>query len=280
MSGFAEVWGQVALAVTWQLAVLALVALVAERLLKLREPRVRHGLWWFVLLAPFVLTPGRMVLEGRGQRVSVPILPAQVEQWDTSARAAFAPYVTVHADDYTPELLPSGKPVDAEAINLQSLLLAVWLGGVALCLVRLGVGWWQVRGLMRKSRPIRDEGLTRALVSLCARGRGTGESSAAGERGSRGAGAVRGVAAGSGAAGGVVERGHGKGPGELPRARGGSHRAVATRRRVCCSGCSKRCSSSIPRRGGPVAAWRRRGRNCATRGRWLGARIRTTMRRL
>ena len=68
LTSLADSWGSLAWAVTWQLAALGLLAWLAERVFRLRQPRARHALWWFVLLAPLLLAPGRLVL-ARNQAV-------------------------------------------------------------------------------------------------------------------------------------------------------------------------------------------------------------------
>ncbi len=168
MSAFAQVWAQVALAVTWQLAVLAVVALAGGAGVKLREPRVRHALWWFVLIAPLVLAPGRMVLGRHGARVPVEVLPSQVVQWDEPARAALEPFVDTRGPEAWPELQSNGKPVEEPwKPSVPEVFLTLWSAGVVLGLVRLGVGWRQVRELLRGCKPIEDEEIAQVVKSLC-----------------------------------------------------------------------------------------------------------------
>ncbi len=45
-----QTWVQLVLAASWQVAVLALLVWVCERMQWLRPPRARHSLWWLVLL--------------------------------------------------------------------------------------------------------------------------------------------------------------------------------------------------------------------------------------
>jgi hypothetical protein len=64
-------WGALAVAVSWQLAALAVAAWLCEKLFRLRHARARHSVWWFVLVAPLLLAPGRIMLERRDAVVRV-----------------------------------------------------------------------------------------------------------------------------------------------------------------------------------------------------------------
>ncbi|MFB3882591.1 MAG: HEAT repeat domain-containing protein [Armatimonadota bacterium] len=163
--GVVELWWSLMVAVTWQLAALAIIAWVFEKALRLRlrQPRVRHSLWWFVLVAPLVLAPGRMALAKRQVAVHVPA-PAAIERVVSAAR------------------LPSAEPVAPAALRLRPSeadfgggppyrdprlpVALAWALGCALMLARLAVGHLRVRRMLRAARPLEDEQVLAALAEL------------------------------------------------------------------------------------------------------------------
>ena len=66
-----DLWSPLMLALTWQLAALALIGWLCQCGFQLRQPRVRHALWWCVLIAPMLLAPGRILLQRRQAVVAV-----------------------------------------------------------------------------------------------------------------------------------------------------------------------------------------------------------------
>ena len=165
--GMSDVWVAWAVAVTWQLATLAVVAWLCERVLRLRQPGARYGLWWFVLAAPLVLAPTRMALERREAVVRV-APPAVVEQAVTRVRVP----VVMPVANGTPEvaatraLVPDSpwwsrmRPVDVLAI--------AWVTGCLMLMARLVVGHVRARRLVGESRAVADGEALGALAELCA----------------------------------------------------------------------------------------------------------------
>jgi beta-lactamase regulating signal transducer with metallopeptidase domain len=156
-------WSQLALAVTWQMAALAVLALVCERALRLRQPRVRHALWWFVLAAPLLLTPVRLWLAHHqaGLAVTVPALPMAV------ALPEMPLPVTI------PEPLGGETAVDLLAappiwLNPAAAVALLWLAGSAALLLRLAAGHRRARQILSDSLPMPEGKAPAALRELCA----------------------------------------------------------------------------------------------------------------
>jgi beta-lactamase regulating signal transducer with metallopeptidase domain len=151
------------MAVTWQLAALALIALVCERALRLRQPRVRHALWWFVLVAPLLLAPGRMALQHRRAMISVeaPAAAVKVATWQVAPELVALPPM--------PPGAPVGHSVPRRAVlRLTDLLGIAWLVGCAALAVRLAVGHRRVRRLLAESIPAESESAREMLSALAA----------------------------------------------------------------------------------------------------------------
>jgi len=168
LTSLADGWAALAWAVTWQLAALALLAWLAERLFKLREPRVRHALWWFVLVAPLVLAPGRLALTQRQAAVEIAVpTPAPVAR---VARAVPSfPYhvMRAEADARPSRVRVRNAEVAFDAVHRPGLALA-WLLGCAALTLRLIRGHRRVRRMLAASRPVEDAAALQALRALCA----------------------------------------------------------------------------------------------------------------
>ena len=185
---FADRWAGLALAATWQLAALAVVALICERLFRLRQPRVRHALWWFVLVAPLVLAPGRAALERRDATVAI-IVPESVGRALEPARAPYGMVPPVlpslgeevasaprgaAAGSYPAEDVPVAASAQAtsraaswwEQIGLAEALFALWVAGVLVFALRLLAGHRCVRRMLSKSAPVEHAGALEALTAL------------------------------------------------------------------------------------------------------------------
>jgi beta-lactamase regulating signal transducer with metallopeptidase domain len=170
MMGFASAvddWASLVIAVTWQLAALTVVALVCEKALRLRPPRVRYALWWFALIAPLLVTPGRMALQRRQAMISVqaPAAAMKVVTWEVGlrptpdARTATAMPPAIPPGSFAP-LKPALRPVD--------LLGLAWLAGCAALALRLAVGHRRVRRLLAESLPTETESAREMLSGLAA----------------------------------------------------------------------------------------------------------------
>ena len=136
-------WSQLALAVTWQMAALAVLALICERALRLRQPRVRHALWWFVLVAPLLLAPVRLWLARHqaGLAVTVPTLPVAVAMPEMPLPVAI------------PEPLGGETAADLLAappiwLNPAAAVALLWLAGSAALLLRLAAGHCRARQIL------------------------------------------------------------------------------------------------------------------------------------
>ena len=160
-----EVWAQLAWAATWQLAALAIVIALGERLLRLREARVRHALWWFVLLAPLLLAPGRLALARRDAVMRLAVLPAPV----LSPAATMDPFET--GETRVPPARATAPPlpqsVAGRSVPLTLALAAGWGLGALVCLIRLAIGHGRVRRLLREAGPVEEEEILHCLTALC-----------------------------------------------------------------------------------------------------------------
>jgi beta-lactamase regulating signal transducer with metallopeptidase domain len=185
MSAFAaavDSWALVMLAVTWQLAALAALAWLCERLFRLRQARVRHALWWFVLVAPLALTPVRMALQSRQAVIAVPapVLVTRV--------APLAPPPRATLELVPLPAVPHRAPVVTLAqrivhLRLAELLATAWLLGCAVLALRLLVGRRRVRLLLGESRLVSDGSARKVLSALCAQAGVRGEATLRASRG-------------------------------------------------------------------------------------------------
>jgi beta-lactamase regulating signal transducer with metallopeptidase domain/protocatechuate 3,4-dioxygenase beta subunit len=160
-------WESLLIAVSWQLAALAVLGWLCERALRLRQPRVRHALWWFVLAAPLLLAPGREVLQQRRAvlRVPVPAATARVILVE-----APAPPTALHSPLSVPAAsvsAPAPKPA-RRRLDLTDGLGLVWLVGCIGLVLRLVVGHRRARRLRARSTPVAGTAAGEMLSSLCA----------------------------------------------------------------------------------------------------------------
>jgi len=161
-----DLWARLALGVTWQLAALAALALLCERMLRLRHPRVRHALWWFVLAAPLLLTPARLWLAHHQAALAVTV-PALLV---TAARPGMSLPPTAS------EPLEVGTAVAVLAVpstplNLAATVALLWLAGSAALLIRLAAGHRRARRILDDSQPVPEGEALAALRELCAQAR-------------------------------------------------------------------------------------------------------------
>ena len=162
--GASDAWAAWVIAVTWQLAALAVVAWVIQRVLRLRQPGARYGLWWFVLSAPLVLGPARMALEHRQAVVRVPA-PAVVEQAVTRVHVP----VVVPVERVVPHAAaPVAEVAWWSGVRAVDVLGMVWALGCLLLAARLVVGHARARRLVGESRAVDDGEALGALAELCA----------------------------------------------------------------------------------------------------------------
>jgi beta-lactamase regulating signal transducer with metallopeptidase domain len=163
IAGAVQLWEEWALVATWQLAALAALVWVCEKALRLRQPRVRHALWWFVLVAPLVLAPGRMALARRQAVVTVPA-PGAVERVVTVVQLpAPEPAAPAALRPASPAVTRHGRPPYSD---LHFSVALAWALGCALLLGRLIVGHVRVRMMLRASRPVKDPGALGLLAEL------------------------------------------------------------------------------------------------------------------
>jgi beta-lactamase regulating signal transducer with metallopeptidase domain len=172
----ADGWAVLAWTVTWQLAALALLACVCGKALRLRQPRVRHALWWFVLVAPLVLAPVRLLLAHREAVVSL-AAPAPIARTLAAVPAVFSTdrSAAPRPVDSGGEGTSSGAPINShpwwQDVRPVDALLLTWLLGCTALGLRLIVGHVQVRGMLSEGHPVEDVGTLGLLRALCAEAR-------------------------------------------------------------------------------------------------------------
>jgi beta-lactamase regulating signal transducer with metallopeptidase domain len=158
-----QTWSQFVLAASWQAAVLALLVLLCERMHWLRSPRVRHSLWWFVLLAPLALAPARLLLSQRHAMVHLPAPAAVTRVTEAIATSPPPPAIAPAA----PAAMTS-EPAPARPFPWGAALFTGWLLGCAAMALRLVVGHWRVRRMLHESTLV-EAGAARTLLDeLCA----------------------------------------------------------------------------------------------------------------
>ncbi len=166
---WADVWGLVMLTIICQAGLLAVLALGCEWALRLRPARVRHWLWWSVLLAPLLLAPARLALEKRAATLTVPAPPPLIRAvWFTQSllRSAEPPTLWEGAGG-SPAAVPVTPPRSFE-LSASVALLAGWLLGCAVVAGRLLLGHRSLRRLLAASQPVSD-GPARALLEALRR---------------------------------------------------------------------------------------------------------------
>jgi beta-lactamase regulating signal transducer with metallopeptidase domain len=157
-----QTWSHLLLAASWQAAVLALLVLLCERMHWLRSPRMRHTLWWFVLLAPLALAPARLLLS---QHHAVMRLPAPAAVTRVTEVVAAPPPLPLSAP--VVPVTPGPPPAPARPFPWRAVLFTGWLLGCAAMALRLVVGHWRVRLMLRESAPV-EAGTARTLLDeLC-----------------------------------------------------------------------------------------------------------------
>jgi len=157
-----EVWARVTLAITWQLAALALLAVACERLLRLRHSRVRHGLWWLVLAAPLVLAPARLCLDRHRVALQVPRPVVEVVE------AALAPGLSTSASAPASHVAPSSSRAAGprSPLEIRTLFFLLWLVCCALLLLRLAAGHVCAWRLIARSAPVQQPRALEVLYRL------------------------------------------------------------------------------------------------------------------
>lgn len=162
-----ETWAKLAMAATWQLMALALLALACEWVLQARHPRVRYALWCAALACPLLLAPVRLCMTGRQFVVSLP-KPVSVAAkiWGTAApsQTLLAP---APSGDLTPPHPATGLRLRWPAADLSTKLALAWLLGCAALAVRLAVGYGRLRRLVQESTPVTDATALESLRALC-----------------------------------------------------------------------------------------------------------------
>ncbi len=165
-NGLVGVWSSWAWAVTWQLAALALLALVCEKALRVRQARARYALWWFVLAAPLLLAPGRVVLERREAVVQM-APPAAIANAVVHLGSSFPSGEAAMLGRSLPPA--TVRIAQRRPLRAADLVALAWLAGCAVLLARLLVGHLRLRRMLRESRAAADGGVLRVLAELCSK---------------------------------------------------------------------------------------------------------------
>jgi bla regulator protein BlaR1 len=134
------------------MALLLLPALALGWLLLRRRPAARFALLMGTLLAS-APAPLYLALAGRAPAVERASWLLQPRGLVRGLLDPTEPLVVVAATAGVARPEPGGR-----SLRWPALVLALWLGGAAVCLARLGHGLWRVRGLRRRATPFAREG--------------------------------------------------------------------------------------------------------------------------
>jgi HEAT repeat protein len=179
-----RVWSAIGWSITWQLVLLGLLAWLLQRLARVRQPHAVHALWWFVLLAPLVLTPLRVMLARHDAAVvlAVPRPAAEIVTDAQVARLIAPPMLTatptmdvaglpaVPNPKVPPDSpdIPAPAPSLWEQLGVPGLVAILWLTGCGAVMLRLLLGHRWVRMMLKSSAPVMNAELQAMLEDLCA----------------------------------------------------------------------------------------------------------------
>jgi beta-lactamase regulating signal transducer with metallopeptidase domain len=163
-------------------AVLLTLALAVDRGLLRRHPAWRELLWRFALFGalltagaqavsdvhtplrfawpltqPAASAPGEFAASGRLEAATVAVTAAP------AARSAAAPSRAAAA---VPEIAAIDTAPAAHGLSWPALLLAAWLAGTAVVLVRLAFAWLHLRGRLALAEPLHDASATADAAAL------------------------------------------------------------------------------------------------------------------
>jgi beta-lactamase regulating signal transducer with metallopeptidase domain len=172
MSGFASLvngWAALTLAITWQVAVLAALLGLAEKLFRINQPRIRYASWWLVLLMPLLIAPVRIGLHQRHALMEI-IVPARVVQLlpqQTAPRAQVASPERLGGTTVSPSAPHDLQAGGLTRLNPIDLVALAWFGGCCLLGLRLGVGFRQIQRLLGPRGATAEGEGAELLAALC-----------------------------------------------------------------------------------------------------------------
>lgn len=174
VNGFADAWGPLALTITWQLAVLAVLVWACEWALRLRQARVRYTLWWCVLAVPLVLAPARLALERRDALVAVPApqpvvrAVALTQSLDPLPALRQVPPRPAAAPSVEPGPTAAPQPAFSRGLELSwpALLMVAWLLGCGAVAARMALGHRSLLRMIAASGAVTDADALEAVESL------------------------------------------------------------------------------------------------------------------
>ena len=148
--------------------VLTVIAWGVIKLVRVRAPVYRHLVWLYCLVGA-VVVPIAWV---GGPKLTLAVLPARLdvdavvtesdgsvgalEEWTAEEFIADSSG-TLMFDDAGEGSLASRPNGDRLVVSWQMVLAGVWVGGVAVMLLRLGLAWWRARGIIRAARPVSED---------------------------------------------------------------------------------------------------------------------------
>jgi beta-lactamase regulating signal transducer with metallopeptidase domain len=164
MNGFIETinnlagdWSAILWPAVWQSAVLAVVIFLATLLLRNKMASVRFCLWMLVPLRLIVMP---------FFTVAVPVLPPQAKsiasvnesslQWKVTREHAPAESADAVKSDPIVKAVSSPAPAADVQFDIMALLMAGWVVGIALGLVRLIAGWRRMHRIALQAQEIED----------------------------------------------------------------------------------------------------------------------------
>lgn len=143
--------------ITLKATIVLMAAWLMTRLMARGSAAGRHLVWTLAIVAVLALP----LVQFAGPRWDLPVLPApaatpgdrgQAPATDTSRLSD----VAISAPAPLAEGQPSLPPPPAMSIDWSMLLIAVWLAGVTIALVRLAAGLLWVSSLTRRATPVTD----------------------------------------------------------------------------------------------------------------------------
>lgn len=126
-------------------------------------------MWWFVLVAPLMLAPGRIALARRDTMAAVP-LPAPAARLVAAAHLPSAAPARPAPRRITepPPIADAGPRLSWwSQVRVTDLLALAWLTGCGVLALRLVVGHRRVRRMLAESRPVQAAVALEALAQLC-----------------------------------------------------------------------------------------------------------------
>lgn len=163
---FADQWLVWVVSVSWQLALLVGLAAIVVRVARGASPRLRHALWFLVVLKVF-LPPGLAMPWRVGHWVVAPAM--EKTGWSRAAESLVTPIAPEHSGVFAApdEAQEQSVNSDARTLSLSMALLIAWIAG---CMFFFGAVAYRYARLVHAIRSARaiDEGPPRVALEQIA----------------------------------------------------------------------------------------------------------------